>query len=290
MAAAPHPAAALRAVPAPARARALAARGDTQALEASNRELTILFCDLRGFTTLSEHLPPQALRELLNRYFGTVTEIVHRHGGTLDKFIGDAAMAFWNAPTAQPDHAVRAVRAALDLAQAAGPLNAHLGAQGLPGVRFGIGLATGTVCVGDLGTPQRRTYTAVGDAVNLAARLEALTRELGVDLLVADSTRAACGQQLDTALDWLEVDECQVKGRQQSVTVFTVLPASSPNRATQQAQVRIGCLRCGPPEGRCRHARAHLASLQHSLMPDAAAPFTAPPTTAPAPWAACARA
>ncbi|KAB0579890.1 adenylate/guanylate cyclase domain-containing protein, partial [Ideonella dechloratans] len=276
----------------PARARALAARGDTQALEASNRELTILFCDLRGFTTLSEHLPPQALRDLLNRYFGTVTDIVHRHGGTLDKFIGDAAMAFWNAPIAQPDHAVRAVRAALDLAQAAGPLSAQLRAQGLPGVRFGIGLATGTVCVGDLGTPQRRTYTAVGDAVNLAARLEALTRELDVALLVADSTRAACGQQLDAAVDWLEVDECQVKGRQQSVTVFTVLPASSPNRSTQQAQVQNWVLALRAARGDdARTARALLASLQQSLMPDAAALSTAPShATAPAPWAAlCAR-
>jgi adenylate cyclase len=132
----------------------------------------------------------------------------------------------------------------------------------------------------------------VGDAVNLAARLEALTRELGVDLLVADSTRAACGQQLDTALDWLEVDECQVKGRQQSVTVFTVLPASSPNRATQQAQVRHWVLALQAARGTMPPLPAPiLASLQHSLMPDAAAPFTAPsPTTAPAPWAACARA
>ncbi|MCO5977576.1 CHASE2 domain-containing protein [Ideonella oryzae] len=276
----------------PARARALAAQGDTQALEASNRELTILFCDLRGFTTLSEQLPPQALREVLNRYFGTVTEIVHRHGGTLDKFIGDAAMAFWNAPTAQPDHAVRAVRAALDLAQAAGPLNAHLAAQSLPGVRFGIGLATGTVCVGDLGTPQRRTYTAVGDAVNLAARLETLTRELGVDLLVAGSTRTACGEQLDTALDWLEVDECQVKGRQQSVTVFTVLPASSPNRATQQALLRNWVLALQAARGDDPMiARAHLTALQHSLMPDTAAPSFAPAAdTVPSPWGTlCAR-
>lgn len=216
----------------PARARALAARGDTQALEASNRELTILFCDLRGFTTLSEHLAPQALRELLNLYFGTVTEIVHAHGGTLDKFIGDAAMAFWGAPQAQPDHAPCAVRAALALAHATGPLNAHLAAQGLPGVRFGIGLATGVVCVGDLGTPGRRTYTAVGDAVNLAARLEALTRELGVDLLVAGSTRAACGHQLDAELAWREVGRCHVKGREQAVTVFTPLPTSSPNGPT----------------------------------------------------------
>ena len=276
----------------PARARALAAQGDTQALEASNRELTILFCDLRGFTSLSERLPPLALREVLNRYFGTVTDIVHRHGGTLDKFIGDAAMAFWNAPTAQPDHAVRAVRAAMDLAQAAGPLNAHLSAQGLPGVRFGIGLATGTVCVGDLGTPQRRTYTAVGDAVNLAARLETLTRELGVDLLVADSTRTACGHQLDTALDWLEVEECQVKGRRQSVTVFTVLPTSSPNRATQQAQLRNWVLALQAARGDdLEAAHAHLEALQQLLMPDTAAPSTAQPVgTLPPPWAAlCAR-
>jgi len=208
----------------PERVRELARDPTLLDHEAANRELTILFCDLRSFSALGEQLPPLALRDLLNQYFSTVTRIVHAHGGTLDKFIGDAVMAFWGAPIAQPDHAQRAVRAALELAQAVGPLNQLLKGQGLPEIEYGIGLATGVVCVGDLGSRLRRSYTAVGDAVNLAARLEALTRQLGVPILIADSTRDACADEAAADLAWLEVDQTQVRGRQQSVTVFTPIP------------------------------------------------------------------
>jgi adenylate cyclase len=178
-----------------------------------------------------------ALRDLLNQYFSTVTRIVHAHGGTLDKFIGDAVMAFWGAPIAQPDHALRAVQAALALAQASAPLNEALHKQGLPTIEFGIGLATGVVCVGDLGSQLRRSYTAVGDAVNLAARLEALTRQQGVQILIADTTRTACGDQLHN-VEWVEVDQTQVRGRQQSVTVFTPIPISGDQTDRLRAQVR----------------------------------------------------
>ena len=191
-------------------------------ITAENRELSVLFCDLQGFSGLAETLSPEALRELLNRFFSESTAIIQAHDGTLDKFIGDAVMAFWGAPLPQPDHAVRAVRAALALADDIGPMNQWLTAHGLPSIRYGIGLATGLVCVGDLGSARRRSYTAVGDAVNLAARLEALTRELGVGLLVDHSTQRQV-EALWPELVWLEVDECQVKGRAQFVTVFTPL-------------------------------------------------------------------
>jgi adenylate cyclase len=209
----------------PERVKALVKEANRDLLQAENRELTLLFCDLQGFTTLSESLPPLALRDVLNQFFTTATRIIHAEGGTLDKFIGDAVMAFWGAPQAQADHAARAVRAAVALQAAAGPLNARLAAQGLPPLTYGIGLATGVVCVGDLGSNLRRSYTAVGDAVNLAARIEALTRKLECSLLVADSTREACGPEA-ASWRWREVAQTQVRGRQQSVTLFTVSSAA----------------------------------------------------------------
>jgi adenylate cyclase len=205
----------------PERVKALVKEADPGLLQAENRELTLLFCDLQGFSALGERLPPLALRDLLNQFFSTATRIIHAEGGTLDKFIGDAVMAFWGAPQRQADHAERAVRAAVALKAAAGPLNASLAAQGLPSLKFGIGLATGVVCVGDLGSNLRRSYTAVGDAVNLAARIEALTREWGCGLLIADSTRQACGEAAQS-WPWQEITQTQVRGRQQYVTLFTI--------------------------------------------------------------------
>ncbi len=248
----------------PERARELAQHPTPQLLAADNRELTVLFCDLQGFSSIAEQLSPQALRDLLNLYFSGVTEVIHAHGGTLDKFIGDAVMAFWGAPLPQADHAQRAVQAALALSQAVTPLNAALRAQGLPPVSYGIGLATGVVCVGDLGSRLRRSYTAVGDAVNVAARLEALTRRAGVGLLVADSTRAACGEEA-TDLAWLEVDQTTVRGRQQSVTLFTPLPTTSASRTTIVGQLRHWSLALtAARQHHVDQARAQLAQL-HAL-------------------------
>ncbi|MBP6338177.1 MAG: adenylate/guanylate cyclase domain-containing protein [Vitreoscilla sp.] len=235
--------------------------GANSAITAENRELSILFCDLQGFSGIAERLPPLALRDLLNRYFSEASAIVHAHGGTLDKFIGDAVMAFWGAPLPQADHAVRSVRAAMALAQGLGPLNQHLAEQQLPPVNYGIGLATGLVCVGDLGSRQRRSYTAVGDAVNLAARLESLTREAGASLLVADTTRAACAQHMPDVV-WLEVDVCRVKGREQPVTVFTPLQPADPERTLLAEQVDIWHLALhAAAQQHVENARAHLARL-----------------------------
>lgn len=204
----------------PSRAVSLVDQAAEAPLEAHNAELTVLFCDLRGFTAMAENLPPQALRELLNTYLTTVTQIVHSHQGTLDKFIGDAVMAFWGAPQPQPDHAQRAVATALALAAVETPLNVELRARGLPPVRFGIGLATGVACVGDLGSRERSSYTAVGDTVNLAARVESLTRHLGHTVLVDAATRDAAADL--TGVQWQAVTETTVRGRLQPVTLFTV--------------------------------------------------------------------
>ena len=225
----------------PERVRAMARDPDRfldVATSAENRELTVLFCDLRGFTPMSEKMPPERLRELLNLYFLRMSQIIHGHDGTLDKFIGDAVMAFWGAPQPDAQHAAHAVRAAMAMIAAVEPLNAELAERGLPPLAPCIGLATGVVCVGDLGSALRRSYTAVGDGVNLAARIEAATRAYDVPLLVADTTRAAAGDL--PGCEWVEVDEVAVKGRSQRVTLFlplavtaAPLPGSDPEIAQE---------------------------------------------------------
>ncbi len=208
----------------PERVRAMARDPDRfldVASSAENRELTVLFCDLRGFTPMSEKMAPERLRELLNLYFLRMSQIIQGCEGTLDKFIGDAVMAFWGAPQSDELHAAHAVQAAMAMIAAVAPLNAELAERGLPPLAPCIGLATGVVCVGDLGSTLRRSYTAVGDGVNLAARIEGATRAYDVPLLVADTTRAAAGEL--PGCEWVEVDEVAVKGRSQLVTLYAPL-------------------------------------------------------------------
>ncbi len=189
-------------------------------MRAENRVLSIMFCDMRNFTRISEALPPHELRLLINRFFSAMTLAIRAERGTLDKYIGDAIMAFWGAPLADEAHAARAVRAALAMLAQLEPLNAELRARGLPAVGLGIGINTGLVCVGDMGSEVRRSYTVMGDAVNLASRIEALTRVYGVDIVVGETTRAAAGE----GCAWLEVDRVRVKGKAQAVTLFTPVP------------------------------------------------------------------
>jgi adenylate cyclase len=187
-------------------------------MRAENRVLTIMFCDMRNFTRVSEQLAPEDVRALVNRFFSAMTGAIRAQRGTLDKYIGDAIMAFWGAPVADAGHASHAVRAALAMTRQVATLNAELQQRGLPPIGVGIGLNSGLVCVGDMGSNIRRSYTVMGDAVNLASRIEALTRHYGVDLLVGESTRDAC---VDPALCWIEVDRVRVKGKAQPVTLFT---------------------------------------------------------------------
>ncbi len=187
-------------------------------MRAENRVLTIMFCDMRNFTRVSERLAPEEVRALVNRFFSAMTGVIRAQRGTLDKYIGDAIMAFWGAPVADAGHADRAVRAALAMTRQLDALNAELHGRGLPPIGVGIGLNSGLVCVGDMGSNTRRSYTVMGDSVNLASRIEALTRYYGVDLLVGQSTRDAC---VDPSLCWIEVDRVRVKGKAQSVTLFT---------------------------------------------------------------------
>ncbi|MDM7949045.1 CHASE2 domain-containing protein [Hydrogenophaga sp.] len=185
-------------------------------MQATTRELTVMFCDMRGFTALSESMEPAQLQALLNTVFSRLTQVIREHRGTIDKYMGDCVMAFWGAPVDMPDHAAQAVAAALDMARAVDELNREHAAQVLPAIGVGIGLNTGAMCVGDMGSDVRRSYTVIGDAVNLASRLESLCRVYGVDVIASDSTRAQAA-----GFVWQEVDRVRVKGKASSVTVYT---------------------------------------------------------------------
>lgn len=205
----------------PAHLDRLLSEPSAQNLQGERRQLTVLFCDIRDFTTLAEQLSASQVQQWLNRYFSTLTEVVLRYQGTIDKYVGDMVMAFWGAPLPQPEHAAKALQAALAMQQALAVLNADLLQQGLPAIRVGIGIHSGEMNVGDMGCEFRRSYTVIGDAVNLAARLEGLTRFYQLDLLVS----AATIQQADWPAA-LPVDRVRVKGKSQAV--WLLLPLSAP--------------------------------------------------------------
>ena len=180
------------------------------------RELTVLFADVRDFTSISERLSPPVLAELINAYLTAMSEVIRDcHHGTLDKYIGDAVMAFWGAPLADAEHAQDAVLAALRMQHELKGLNQEFVAKGWPALKIGVGLNTGLMRVGDMGSKIRRAYTVMGDAVNLGSRLEGLTKIYGVDILIGENTR----KQLH---DWTcrEVDEVRVKGKDQQIAIY----------------------------------------------------------------------
>jgi adenylate cyclase len=196
----------------------IVARRDALTLSGEEQECTILFSDVRGFTTLSENLSPSQVVELLQSYFTPMTRIITDHMGTLDKFIGDAIMAFWNAPVATPGHHGLAVRAALAMQAELARLNVDLVKTfGYP-IRTGVGLHCGVVRVGNFGSRDLFNYTVIGDAVNLCSRLEGLTKFYGVPLLVSDSLCDAAGDDLV----FQEIDRVRVKGKSEPVTIHTV--------------------------------------------------------------------
>ncbi|OFZ66044.1 MAG: guanylate cyclase [Betaproteobacteria bacterium RBG_16_56_24] len=194
----------------------LVAHGETpQSLSGQAREITVLFSDIRGFTTLSEKRSPEQIVSLLNRYFSLQVEIVFRHGGTLDKFIGDAIMAFWGAPQEDPQHAEHAVAAALEMEQCLLRFKDELGEDGKD-FDVGIGIHTGKAVVGFIGSDARMDYTAIGDTVNLSSRIEGLTKGVA-RILVSGDTASHC----QNAFDFKPAGSYKVKGRSQEVELFT---------------------------------------------------------------------
>jgi adenylate cyclase len=197
----------------------LVAHPERLQLGGETRELTVMFTDLAGFTDLAEGLGPEDTVAMLTEYFDTMTAIVHRHRGTVDKFIGDAVMAFWGAPLHTPDHARLALAAAQEMQAAVATLSQRLQARGLPPLRMRIGLHSGPAVVGNIGSASRFSYTAVGDTVNLAARLEGANKAFGSGLLVSQATLDAAGPQATQGMRALA--DVVVKGKTQAVRVYT---------------------------------------------------------------------
>jgi adenylate cyclase len=197
----------------------LVAQPGRLALGGEIREMTVLFADVAGFTSLAEKADPRQLVELMNECFTEVTRVIHRHGGTVDKFIGDAVMAFWNAPIEHADHAARAARATRDLLDTMERLGAEWRERGLPTISMRVGMATGPSLVGNVGSQDKFNYTVMGDTVNLASRLEGAAKVYQALSLVAGSTVAAAGG----AVRFRELDWLQVKGRSEPVTVYEVV-------------------------------------------------------------------
>ena len=188
-------------------------------MEPRATELTILFSDVRGFTSISEALKPEELREYINEYLTDMSGIIRsKHRGTLDKYIGDAIMAFWGAPMDDAQHARNGVLAALDMQKERKVLNGKFAARGWPTIKIGVGVNSGSVRVGDMGSQVRRAYTAMGDAVNVASRLEGRTKYYGVGILVGERTRNAVKDVV-----FREIDRIKVKGKDESVSIFEPL-------------------------------------------------------------------
>jgi adenylate cyclase len=204
-------------------------------MEPRTAELTILFSDVRGFTGISEALKPEELREYINEYLTEMSRIIRaRHHGTLDKYIGDAIMAFWGAPMEDPQHARNGVLAGLEMQKECEVLNAKFAARGWPTLKIGVGLNSGNVRVGDMGSQVRRAYTAIGDAVNVASRLEGRTKHYGVGILVGESTRKAVRDVV-----FREVDRIKVKGKNEAVGIYEPIGLESDVDASMREELKL---------------------------------------------------
>lgn len=264
-------------------------------LGGESRRMTVLFCDVRGFTSLSERFAgdPQGLVHVMNRLFSALTAVILKYGGTVDKYIGDCVMAFWNAPLEDPDHAVHACAAALEMVSAVQGLNAEFaaenenGGQKAPALDVGIGINTGWCVVGNIGSTQRFDYSVLGDPVNLASRLEGQSKNYGVRIVIGPETQAAIP---DFAA--LELDLIAVKGKTEALHVFGLLggPELKKSDSFEALKIRHGrllesfrkkdwaaakaamadCRRLGPDLARLYDLYARRINFYEANPPDAA--------------------
>ncbi|AXQ29140.1 adenylate/guanylate cyclase domain-containing protein [Solimonas sp. K1W22B-7] len=194
----------------------MAERSGEISMEGESREMTVLFSDVRGFTSISEKLEAKELAQLMNAFLTKQTGVIHRHRGTIDKYMGDAIMSFWGAPLADPGHGLHALEAGLEMVRAVRELDGEFEKRGWPRLNIGVGLNSGKMNVGNMGSEFRMAYTVMGDAVNLGSRLESLTKEYGVAILCSESTRNSAPNE------WAfrELDFVVVKGKNEPVAIY----------------------------------------------------------------------
>ncbi|MGE0384251.1 MAG: CHASE2 domain-containing protein [Gammaproteobacteria bacterium] len=209
---------------------------ESYAKSAESRTLTVLFSDVRGFTTISEGLGPVELSDLMNAYLTPMTRVIHDFRGTIDKYMGDAIMAFWGAPLEDPDHARHALQAALQMIARLEELNREFQQRNWPPLHIGIGINTGEMMVGDMGSEFRQAYTVMGDAVNLGSRLEGQTKTYGVSIIVSETTRAAVPEYT-----YRELDRVRVKGKDEPVTIYE--PLCTPDALTKAMKDELALYR-----------------------------------------------
>lgn len=188
---------------------------ESVSMEGESREMTILFSDVRSFTTISEGLDPKELSQLMNEFLTPLSRIIYKHRGTIDKYMGDCIMAFWGAPLRDPKHARNAILAGLEMLQELERLQPQFKQRGWPEIHIGVGVNTGKVSVGNMGSEVRVAYTVMGDAVNLASRLEGVTKQYGVSMIVGEATKESVPD-----LVYRELDQVRVKGKDKPVTIY----------------------------------------------------------------------
>ena len=203
-------------------------------MEGESREMSILFSDVRGFTSIAEALDPKALSQLMNEFLTPLSRVISKHHGKVDKYMGDCIMAFWGAPNPRPDHARNALLAGIEMQATLKALQPHFRERGWPEIRVGVGINTGRVNVGNMGSEVRVAYTVMGDEVNLASRLEGLTKQYGVGIIVGENTRYA-------VIDFVyrELDHVRVKGKDKPVAIYEPIGPSSEVSKTQLEELKL---------------------------------------------------
>jgi len=203
-------------------------------LKSETREMTVLFSDIRGFTRLSETMDPESLSELMNLYLTEMTKIIHKHRGTVDKYIGDAIMAFWGAPLSDEEHARHALLAAVEMKEQLPLLNKKFEERGYPSINIGMGLNTGRMNVGNMGSEFRIAYTVLGDSVNLASRLESITKQYGETLIISETTKLQVPEW-----SYQEIDLVRVVGKQVPISIYKPVAANDVISKVQQKEIDL---------------------------------------------------
>ena len=212
----------------------MAEHPESVSMEGVSREMTILFSDVRGFTTISEGLDPKELTLLMNEFMTPLSRVVYKHRGTIDKYMGDCIMAFWGAPLPDPNHARNALLAGIEMQETLKALQPHFKERGWPEIHVGVGINTGRVSVGNMGSEVRVAYTVMGDAVNLASRLEGITKQYGVGIVVGENTRNAV-----TDFVYRELDHVRVKGKDKPVAIYEPVGLATEVSKALQDEIKL---------------------------------------------------